>query len=398
MTVPGDDGPGGARRSLCLYTRSADPSGMGAHLLELAGGLAGRMDVTVLCRTGERVRWLFEAASACGARAVALPGPHDPAYPEVLGAHLASHPVDVFHCHAGWRWEDPHGLRLAAAAGVPAVVITHHLSYLLRHPGKAQRLVRNTSWAHWRIAVSDTLRESYLARGVSPERFVTVPNGIGPRRQAPGRAAARAALRLPAQVPVVLSTGRLTAVKDHRSLIGAAALLAPEHPDLQVVVLGEGELRAELEGLVAALGLGGVVHLPGHRADARALLDAADVFVLPSRAEGMPLTVLEAMEAGLPVVATRGTGSEEAVVHGRTGLLVPPGEPGELAAALGALLDDGSVRDRYGSAGHQRYLEHFTVEAMLAGTLAVYDAALAPRGAGARAPGGPTPVGPAPGG
>ncbi|WP_257879823.1 glycosyltransferase [Kocuria flava] len=137
------------------------------------------------------------------------------------------------------------------------------------------------------------------------------------------------------------------------------------------------------------MGLGGVVHLPGHRADARALLDAADVFALPSRAEGMPLTVLEAMEAGLPVVATRGTGSEEAVLHGRTGLLVPPGEPGELAAALGALLDDGSVRGRYGTAGHQRYLEHFTVEAMLAGTLAVYDAALAPRGAGARASGGP---------
>lgn len=374
----GED-PGRARRSLCLYTRSANPSGMGAHMLDLVQGLVDRMDVTVLCRTGDRVRWLFEEASARGARTVALPGPHDPAYPEVISDFLASRPVDVFHCHAGWGWEDPHGLRLARAAGVPAVIITHHMSFLIHKRATAEKLVRNTSYAHWRIAVSRGLRDTYTARGISEEHFVTVPNGIGPRRQPPGRTAARAALRLRPDDPVVLSTGRLTAVKGQRYLVEAAALLAPDHPGLQVVILGEGELREELEELVAERGLTGSVHLPGHRADARMLLDAADVFALPSRAEGMPLTLIEAMEARVPVVATRVSGSSEVVAHGGTGLLVPPGDAGGLAAALAALLDDGRRRARYGEAGHRRYLEEFTVESMVARTRAVYDAALGDR-------------------
>lgn len=378
---PPEEGPGGGRRSLCLYTRSAHPSGMGAHMLDLVQGLAGSMDVTVLCRTGDGARRLFQEASARGARTVALPGPHDPAYPDVISGFLSSRPVDLFHCHAGWGWEDPHGLRLARAAGVPGVIITHHMSFLIHKRATAEKLVRNTSYAHWRIAVSDGLRDTYTARGISAEHFVTVPNGIAARRHPPGRAAARAALRLRPDAPVVLSTGRLTAVKGQRYLVEAAALLAPEHPGLHVVILGEGELRKELEDLVAERGLTASVHLPGHRADARMLLDAADVFALPSRAEGMPLTLLEAMEAGVPVVATRVPGSSEVVAHGGTGLLVPPGNAEELAAALAALLDDDRRRARYGEAGHRRYLAEYTVESMLARTRAVYDAALGARSA-----------------
>lgn len=345
-------------------------------MLDLVQGLVDRTDVTVLCRTSDRAHWLFDEASARGARTVALPGPHDPAYPDVISDFLSSHPVDVFHCHAGWGWEDPHGLRLARAAGVPAVIITHHMSFLLHKRTKADELVRNTSYAHWRIAVSGGLRDTYTARGVSEERFVTVPNGISPREQPPGRAAARSALGLRPDDLVVLSTGRLTAVKGQRHLIEAAALLKPDYPGLQVVILGEGESRKKLEDLVAERGLTGTVHLPGHRADARMLLDAADVFSLPSQAEGMPLTLIEAMEAGLPVVATRVAGSSEVVVHGETGLLVPSGDAEELAAALAALLGDGQRRAQYGEAGRRRYREEFTVESMVTRTQAVYDAAL----------------------
>ena len=367
---------GQARRSVCLYTRSANPSGMGVHMLDLVEGLAGSMDVTVLCRTGERARWLFDAAADCGARTVALPSPHDPAYPGIVSGFLEAHPVDVFHCHAGWGWEDPDGLRLARAAGVPAVGITHHYPFLLHRRAKAEMLVRNTSYAHWRIAVSQGVRDTYTARGVGEEHFVTVPNGVRPRRDPPGRRAARTALGLRPDDPVVLSTGRLTHMKRQRHLVEAAALLAPGCPRLHVVILGDGELREELEALVAARGLTGTVHLPGHRADARMLLDAADVFALPSRAEGMPLALLEAMEAGLPVVATRVIGSTEVVAHGRTGILVPPGSPHELAAALALLLGDRRLRADYGAAGRSRYLEEFTVDAMVRRTRAVYEQAL----------------------
>jgi glycosyltransferase involved in cell wall biosynthesis len=377
---PGDEprGPGAddVRRSLCLYTRSANPSGMGRHMLDLVQGLVGRMDVTVLCRTSPGARWLFEEVAARGARTVALPGPHDAAYPEVISSFLRSHPVDVFHCHAGWGWEDPDGLRLATAAGVPAILITHHLPFLIHSRAKAQALVGNTRHAHWRIAVSAGLRDTYTARGVSAERFVTVPNGVGTREQAPGRAAARTALGLRPEDLVVVSTGRLTSMKGQCHLVEAAALLQPDFPQLQVAILGEGELRAELEHLVSARGLTGTVHLPGHRDDARGLLDAADVFALPSRVEGMPLALIEAMEAALPVVATTVIGSTEVVDPGRTGLLVPYGNPGRLAAALAELLGDRGRRALFGEAARQRYLDEFTVDCMVTRTLAVYDLAL----------------------
>ncbi|MFF0905455.1 UNVERIFIED_CONTAM: glycosyltransferase family 4 protein [Kocuria sp. CPCC 205316] len=349
---------------------------MGRHMLDLVEGLTGRADVTVMCRTGPRARWLFEEAAALGARTVALPSPHDPTYPQVIGDFLSSHRVDVFHGHAGWGWEDPDGLRLARAAGVPAVVITHHLPFLLSRRDKAERLVENTSFAPWRIAVSDGLRDTYIARGVSEEHFITVPNGVRPRQHPPGRAAARGALHLRPEDLVVLSTGRLTHMKGQRYLIEAAALLAPVCPKLQVVILGEGELRQNLEDLVAESGLAGSVHLPGHRGDARMLLDAADVFALPSRAEGMPLALIEAMEAGLPVVATRVIGSTEVVTDGETGLLVPAQDAGMLAEALVKLLGDGEVRALYGAAGRKRYLRDYTVEAMVTRTQAVYDLAL----------------------
>lgn len=373
---PHGAGADGVRRSLCLYTRSANPSGMGMHMLDLVEGLTGRMDVSVLCRTGPRSRWLLEEASARGARTVALPGPHDDAYPAVVSSFLSSHPVDVFHCHAGWGWEDPDGLRLARSAGVPAVVITHHQPFLLHKRAKAELLVRNTAFAHARIAVSSGVRDTYTARGVGEERFVTVPNGVRPRRHAPGRTAARAALHLQQDDLVVVSTGRLTAMKGHRRLIEAAALLQPDHPQLQVVILGEGDLRTDLEDLVARCGLAGSVHLPGHRPDARMLLDAADVFALPSRSEGMPLALIEAMEAGLPVVATRVIGSSEVVTHGGTGLLVPTENPEMLAGALAELLGDPERRTAYGAAGRTRYLREFTVERMVTRTEAVYDLAL----------------------
>ena len=348
-------------------------------MLDLVEGLTGRMDVTVMCRTGPRARWLSDEAAARGARTVALPSPHDSTYPGVISGFLSSHPVDVFHCHAGWGWEDPDGLRLARAAGVPAVVITHHLPFLLSKRAKAEKLVETTSFAHWRIAVSDGLRDTYTARGVSEERFVTVPNGVGPRSHAPGRAVARAALHLQQEDLVVLSTGRLTHMKGQRYLIEAAALLKPVYPGLQVVILGEGELRQDLEDLAADRGLAGSVHLPGHQQDARMLLDAADVFALSSRAEGMPLALIEAMEAGLPVVATRVIGSTEVVTHGETGLLVPAGDAEMLAAALAKQLSDGERRALYGEAGRRRYLRDFTVKTMVMRTQAVYDLALEAR-------------------
>ncbi len=123
------------------------------------------------------------------------------------------------------------------------------------------------------------------------------------------------------------------------------------------------------------------LHLPGHRTDARMLLDAADVFVLPSRQEGMPLVALEAMNTGLPVVATEVIGTAEVVSHGITGTLVPPENPAALARAVAELLADPDLRQRYARAGRRRYVEHFTARRMAEDTLRVYEDVLAQVGA-----------------
>ncbi len=106
------------------------------------------------------------------------------------------------------------------------------------------------------------------------------------------------------------------------------------------------------------------------------LLDAADVFVLPSRHEGMPLALLEAMDAVLPVVATRVIGSEEVVVDGETGFLVPSEDSAAIAAAVGCLLGDCEMRLRFGAAGRRRFRDHFTFDRMAAATAAVYERVL----------------------
>jgi glycosyltransferase involved in cell wall biosynthesis len=174
-----------------------------------------------------------------------------------------------------------------------------------------------------------------------------------------------------------MSVGRLIRQKGHDVLVEALPALAERFPELAVVVVGEGHLREPLTRRAAELGVANVLHLPGHRTDARMLLDAADVFVLPSRQEGLPLAALEAMDAGLPVVGTDVVGTAEVVADGGTGVLVRPGDAPALGAALSTLLADPELRAAQGGAGRRRYLAEFTAKRMAAETFAVYEDVLA---------------------
>ncbi len=369
------------RPSICFYTPSADPSGMGAHMLDLVAEYAPLTDVSVMFRPTEPGRRLLEAAARLGARTAALPSPRDPGFGAVVTDFVGRHSVDVFHCHVGIGAEDWDGVRLARAAGCPVVVQTQHQPFLLSHPLKRGRWLHSVEQVDRIIAVSEALRRSYERIGVAPDRFTTVPNGVAPRSARLGRARARRLLGLGPDEPVVMTVGRLAPMKGQRHLVEALPELAARFPEITAVVIGEGALRGELAGRAADLGVSDRVCLPGHRPDARLLLDAADVFVLPSLHEGMPLAALEAMEAGLPVVATRVIGSAEVVVDGRTGALVPPGRPPALAAAIAALLADPELRRRQGQEGRRRYLESFTRERMAADTWAVYERELQAAGA-----------------
>jgi glycosyltransferase involved in cell wall biosynthesis len=358
--------------SICLYTPSADPSGMGAHMLDLVAAFAGTAEVSLMARDTPAVQWLLERASVLGATTLPLPSPRDPRFGPLITGFLAAHPAEVFHCHVGTGSENWDGVRLGRAAGSPVVVQTQHLPYAISSPRKRQAYFNAIAQVDRLIAVSAGLRRTYERIGVPADRFSTVPNGVAPLVDPMSRAEARRALGLEEGQPVVVTVGRLTHMKAQWQLLDAVPDLAARFPGLAVVLLGNGPLREALVERAAALGVAHAVRFPGHRPDARQLLAAADVFVLPSKCEGMPLAALEAMAAGLPVVATRVVGSEEVVVDGVTGALVGYGRPAELGAALATLLTDPELRRRQGAAGRRRYLARFTRDRMAQETAAVY--------------------------
>jgi glycosyltransferase involved in cell wall biosynthesis len=364
------------RRSVCFYTPSTDPSGMGAHMLDLMAEYAAVADLSLMVRPTPGGQRMLDRAAELGARTLPLPSPRSQLFAREVTAFLSAHPADVFHCHVGTGCENWDGVRLARSAGCPAVIQTNHLPYLVSHPRKRRAYHHSIEPVHRLIAVSEGLRRSYERIGVPPARFTTVPNGVAGRTSPPGRAAARRALHLGCDETVVLTVGRLTHMKGHGHLIDAVPSLAARFPRLRVILVGDGPLRRQLARQAAELGVAGHVHFLGHRSDARDLLDAADCFVLPSRHEGMPLAALEAMEAALPVVATRVIGSEETVLDGITGALVRPQDPVDLGRAIGRLLDDPGLRRRQGQAGRRRYLAHFTRERMAAETAEVYERVL----------------------
>jgi len=362
-----------AGRSICLYTPSFDPSGMGVHMLDLADQyVTAGARVWVMAWPTEAGRVLLARAERLGAHGVALPHPRDPHFADAIAHQLAIDPVDVFHVHVGTGRENFDGARAARRAGVPVIIQTQHLPWLLSSPAKREPFFAGIEAVDRLIAVSQAQRATYERIGVAAERFSTVPNGVRSRGPGPGRDEARRRLDLAPEQPVLMSVGRLTVMKGQRYLIDALPPLLERFPDLAVVLIGDGHLRDSLTRQAATLGVDHAVRLVGHRPDARQLLDAADIFVLPSRHEGMPLAALEAMDAGLPVIGTRVIGTAEVVLDGETGVLVPPADADALGAALAQLLADPQRRRRYAVAGRRRFAERFTSARMATATAAVY--------------------------
>ena len=185
---------------------------------------------------------------------------------------------------------------------------------------------------------------------------------------ADSRAAVRAELGLAEDDQVIITVGRLSGLKDQAGLIAAVAALDAA----RLVLVGDGEERQALEATARRLGVSHRVIFTGVRRDVPRLLGAADVFALSSLSEGISIAILEAMAAGLPVVATRVGGNPEIVIDGQTGLLVEPGRPDLLAAALEQLLKDPRRAAALGAAGRRRAEEKFSLRAMVGAYAAMY--------------------------
>lgn len=216
------------------------------------------------------------------------------------------------------------------------------------------------------IAVSESTKEEMIRAGVPDDLITMIHNGIDTRVWNPDGfhpTAFRREVGVPDDCLVIGYVGRIMPEKDLHTWLRAAAIVHKRIPEARFLIVGEGREGTTLEELTALttqLGLSGRVLFPGYRRHLQPVYAALDLFVLSSRREGLPNSLLEAMAMSLPVVTTDVAGAKELVVHEETGLVVPQGRPRELAGAMLQILSDDSVRVRMREAGRQRVEKNFS--------------------------------------
>jgi glycosyltransferase involved in cell wall biosynthesis len=321
------------------------------HLALLLAHLPPQIETLTACATGGA---LARRLGDAGHRVVELPlrSPLSVRGPWGLRRLVLAERPEVVHAETSRA----HGSALLALAGtgVP-LAVTRHLDYAI---GATSR------WKYRAVtrfaAVSGRVREALIAGGVCPGRIEVIHNGID-LIAAPRDVGPRAALGIPQDALLTVSVGQLTAQKDPLGLLAVWERLAVTRPRAWLLLVGSGDLESAVRQRAA--GLPRVV-VAGFREDVPRLLGAADLFVLASRNEGLPLAVMEAMAHGLPVAATRAGGTAELLSEGVEGFTVPVNDPHALGAALGRLLDEEALRLRLGLAARRRAERDFAAAAM----------------------------------
>ena len=278
---------------------------------------------------------------------------------------------DVVHTH-GYRCDLLHG-QLARRLGLPTVSTLHGSSRMggLSHFFEwlqERALVRFDGV----VVVSEALRQSLLASGVERERLHLIPNGWVPPEAYLDRELARRELNLPPRRTVIGWIGRLIPIKGCDIFLESLELLASESDDWTGVVIGDGPERASLEKQARSLGIANRVRFAGSVPEAARVVRAMDIFALSSRSEGTPMTILEVMGAGIPVVATAVGGVPDVVDPPRGGWLVPPEDPRQLARAILEAIDSRREREQRGRAARERTHRVYGPEAWVAQHLVVY--------------------------
>jgi L-malate glycosyltransferase len=352
-------------------------------------------------RGGERqVLWLTERLHGMGVRSIVAARPGEPLAARVLERGLPFEPFAP-----GGEWDlravlrlrciarrlganilnahDGHANTLAAlAVGVAGtLVITRRVHHRVhRNPVSRWKFRR----ADAVIAISTSVRGILIDCGVPASRIHLVRSGVPLDR--PARAASSdtlTGLGVTCGVPLVVKVGALVDHKDPINFVRAMKFVHAQIPGVQALIVGDGPLRTRVASEIGALGLDGVVHLAGYRTDADALLAAASVAVLSSKDEGLGTVILDAMQLGVPVVATAIAPIREMIRGGVDGLLVPAGASTALGAAIAQALTDPETSRRVESA--RLRLPEFSADRTAADTLAVYRAVIR----GLAAPGSP---------
>lgn len=288
-----------------------------------------------------------------------------------LRRYFAEHSIQMVHTHV--LRPDVLGGLAGRLARHPIVLSTkHNPRYSSRQPAW---IMRNAVYwpvmylPHHIITVTDLIRQQAIASlRINPSRITTIHNGVETDKfYCPeAREPVRAELGLGPHELALMYVGRVIEGKGLSDLLPAVATIVPRHPELRVVIVGDGPIRGRLEHLAQELGMRDKVLFTGQRSDVAAVLAAADIFVLPSFIEGLPLSMLEAMSAGKPVVAGISGGVPEVISDGEHGLLHRPGDRDGLVAALTRMIEDPEQRQCMAEAGQRRAREHFSVERMIA--------------------------------
>jgi glycosyltransferase involved in cell wall biosynthesis len=361
------DGPGGAERFL-------------AHLAS-ALQAEGASNVAILPANGEG--WLERELQGSGVAIehFRLDRPVSPACARGLEATLRRRRIDVAHSHeftmavyGGWAcWR----------MGIPQVVTMHGSLYYAERVRRRVALRAALALRGRTVAVSESLARRLREDLWMPaSRVAMIPNGVPcPATPTP---TLREELGLGPSDRLLVAVGNLYPVKGHRYLIDALSLLVARHPRVHVAIAGRGALEGELMAGARDRGVAERVHLIGLRSDVPAVLAAADVFVLPSLSEGLPLALLEAMFAGRAIVASAVGEVSAALAHGAAGVLVPAGDPLALAAAVDGLLSEPQRARDLGRTAARRAAAEYDISRMVRRYLDVYEEAL---GRGAAAPG-----------
>jgi sugar transferase (PEP-CTERM/EpsH1 system associated) len=272
------------------------------------------------------------------------------------------------------NWGGIEAILAARMARVPVIIHSEHgyqLEMLAGLPMR-QRTLRHLAyrWASAVFTVSQELRSYHAAQAwCKPETIHVLYNGVDGEKfksRVEVRCTMRRHLGIPADGLVVGSVGRMVPLKDAMTLLRAAEVLLPAMSNIYVLLVGSGPELARLQEYVARSPLlHGHVLFPGACDNVADLLNALDVFVLPSLMEGMSNTLLEALATGLPVLATRVGGNPEVVAESVCGHLFQPGDATELSTRLRTLLQDHRLRAQFGQAARARALRHFSLEGML---------------------------------
>lgn len=264
-----------------------------------------------------------------------------------------------------------HGSYLLQYAALPArlagvkVIYTEHAKYSL---GKSAKLKRNTKClsrlADRVVCVSENLKNFMITEiGIRASRIEVIHNGVDldtfrvESKQIPVKEDLKKLL--------VGTVARLSEPKDHGNLLRAFAVAVSKRPELRLMLVGDGELRSSIQNMIQECDLEQHVEMLGRRSDIPELLEAMDLFVLPSRREGFPIAVLEAMACGKPVVATDVGGVSEIISNGEDGIIVPPENSNALADAILKLAADNELRDTIAAKGYQKVVSQFSEQAMM---------------------------------